>query len=122
MTDPLSPEAVVQRQLEAYNARDLDAWAATYAADARQFEHPATLLASGREAIRARAALRFSEPDLHAKLIQRTVADKVVIDHEIVTRNFEAGIGTVEMVCIYVVENGAIQSASFLFNAPVMRR
>ena len=42
-----SPAAVVQRQLDAYNARDLDALIATYAADARQYEHPATLLAPG---------------------------------------------------------------------------
>lgn len=33
-----SPEVVVQRQLDAYNAKNLDAWLATYAPDARQFE------------------------------------------------------------------------------------
>ena len=39
---PLSPttresERVVQAQLDAYNARDLDAWLATYREDAEQF-------------------------------------------------------------------------------------
>jgi putative hydrolase of HD superfamily len=116
-----SSDAVVQRQLDAYNAHDLDAWIATYAPDAQQFEHPATLLASGVDAIRARAAPRFAEPDLHARLLKRTVADHVVVDHEVVTRNFDAGVGTVEMVCIYVVKGDRIQSASFVFGPTVMR-
>ncbi len=33
-----SPEVVVQRQLDAYNAKDLDAWLSTFAEDAKQFE------------------------------------------------------------------------------------
>jgi hypothetical protein len=47
------PEAVVQRQLDAYNARDLDALLATYASDARQYALPATLLATGHAEIRS---------------------------------------------------------------------
>jgi hypothetical protein len=34
-----APEAVVQRQLDAYNARDIDALLAIYAADAQMFEY-----------------------------------------------------------------------------------
>ena len=112
MNDPHHPAAVVARQLDAYNARDLDAIMATYAEDARQFEHPATLLASGAAEIRARMALRFEEPQLHARLVQRVVMGDVVIDHEVVTRNFPEGVGTVELVAIYEVRNGKIQSAS----------
>ena len=36
----MDPATLVQRQLDAYNARDLDAILATYADDAEQFEHP----------------------------------------------------------------------------------
>jgi hypothetical protein len=54
----LTPEAVVQRQLDSYNSKDLEAWLATYAEDAKQFEHPGKLLASGHAEIRARAAAR----------------------------------------------------------------
>lgn len=56
MTTSITPEQIVQQQLDAYNAHDLDAWLTTYAPDARQFEHPATLLASGHAEIRARGA------------------------------------------------------------------
>lgn len=106
------PAAVIAGQLAAYNARDLDALMATYAADACQYEHPATLLASGAAAIRARMAVRFAEPDLHARLVQRVVMGNVVIDHEMVTRNFPGGLGVVELVAIYEVKDGKIQSAS----------
>ncbi len=114
-----SPEAVVQRQLDAYNAKDLDAWLATYAPDATQYEHPATLLASGHAEIRARMQARFSESNLHARLISRSVMGKLVVDREVVTRNLPAGPGTVELVCIYSVERGLIQSASFASGAPM---
>jgi len=110
MTD--SPEAVVQRQLDAYNARDIDALLAIYAPDARQYEHPGKLLASGAAEMRARMALRFQEPDLHARLLRRVVMGNIVIDHEEVTRNFPEGRGKVDMVAIYEVVEGRIASAS----------
>ena len=112
MTDPQHPSAVVQRQLDAYNARDVDALLATYAADAQQFEHPGKLLASGAAQIRERLALRFQEPNLHARLLQRVVMGNIVIDHELVTRSFPEGSGTVTMVAIYEVVDGKIASAS----------
>ena len=115
-----SPEAVVQRQLDAYNAKDLDAWLATYAPDATQYEHPATLLARGHADIRARMQARFGEPSLHARLISRSVMGKLVVDHEVVTRSFAAGPGTVELVCIYSVERGLIRSASFASGVPML--
>ena len=110
MTAPTSPEAVVQRQLDAYNARDLDALVATYAPDARQYVHPATLVATGHDAIRARLAPRLQEPNLHARLIQRLVMDTLVIDYEEVRRDFPEGPGTVELMAIYDVADGRIQS------------
>ena len=107
-----SPAAVVQRQLDAYNARDIDALLATYAADARQYEHPGTLLATGADQIRQRMVQRFLESNLHARLVQRAVMGNLVIDHEVVTRTFPEGSGTVEMVCIYEVREGMIRTAS----------
>lgn len=110
----LSPEEVVQQQLDAYNAHDLDAWLATYAADACQYQHPATLLARGHAEIRQWAIARFAEPDLHARLLRRQVLGQVVIDHEMVRRNFAEGPGYIELLCLYTVEEGKISSASFV--------
>ena len=107
-----SPAAVVQRQLDAYNRRDLDALLATYSAQARQYEFPAVLAATGTDQIRARMGVRFQEPDLYARLVQRAVMGNIVIDQEIVTRNFADGIGTVDVVAIYEIVDGQIASAT----------
>ncbi|MGF6245039.1 MULTISPECIES: nuclear transport factor 2 family protein [Paraburkholderia] len=108
---PLSPEAVVQRQLDAYNARDLDALIATYADDAQLFEHPATLLASGAAAVRERMAARLQEPNLHAALLNRMVMGNRIVDHERVTRTFPEGPGQIDMLMIYEVEAERIARA-----------
>ena len=112
MTEAHDPAAVVQRQLDAYNARDLDAIVAVYAPDAQQFEHPGKLAASGADQIRQRMAQRFQELDLYAHLLQRVVMGNLVIDQELVTRNFAEGVGTVDVVAIYEVAGGRICSAT----------
>jgi hypothetical protein len=113
-TTATSAEACVQRQLDAYNARDLDAIMATYAEGARQFEQPATLLAAGAASIRERFEARFVEPNLHAELLQRIVMGRFVVDHERVTRTFPEGTGTIELLATYEVLDGKIINAWFL--------
>jgi hypothetical protein len=114
MNDTASPEEVVQRQLDAYNAHDVEAWLATYVENGQQFEHPAKLLASGSAQLRERIIARFQEPDLHARLIKRIVMDHTVVDHEEVTRTFSDGPGKIELVAIYEVRNGRIATAWFI--------
>lgn len=116
-----TPETVVQRQLDAYNARDVDALLAIYADDAQLFEHPATLLARGSAALRERFQARFQEPDLHALLLQRMVMGNIVIDHERVTRNFPEGRGEIELVMIYEVAHDRITRAWTIAGAKTLR-
>lgn len=104
----MDPAAVIQRQLDAYNAHDLEALVATYAEDAQLLEHPDKLLAAGRAAVRERFSLRLREPNLHARLVHRTVCGTYVIDHEVVTRTFPEGPGTIELVMIYEVRGAHI--------------
>jgi len=105
---PSNPEAIVQAQLEAYNAHDIDAFMATYADDAQLFEHPAKLLAAGSAQLRERYTARFEEPNLHAIVTKRIVMGSLVIDHERVTRTFPEGPGTLEAVAIYEIQGGKI--------------
>jgi hypothetical protein len=116
----LDPAKVVQRQLDAYNARNLDALLATYAEDAEQFAHPNQLIASGHAQMRERFALRFAEPNLHARLLNRIAMGNTVIDHELITRTFPEGPGTLEIVAIYEVQNGKISKASFITGAKAL--
>jgi hypothetical protein len=111
------PASVVQRQLDAYNARDIEGLLATYAQDAEQYALHGGLLARGHGDLRPRFAERFAEPDLHALLLHRAVVGKVVVDHELITRNFPEGRGTLEMLCLYEVEGGLIRKATFATGA-----
>jgi len=113
-----SPLSIVQAQLDAYNAKDIDALLLTYATDAEQYQLHGAMLASGHEQIRARFLIRFAEPDLHAALVSRTIMENVVIDHEVVTRNFPEGVGSVEILCVYEIADGRIQKASFAVGKP----
>jgi putative hydrolase of HD superfamily len=110
-----SSEAVVQAQLEAYNARDLDAWLNTYGEDAEQFLLHTGELAKGHEAIRKRMADRFKDAHLHAQLNHRIVMENIVVDHEFVTRSGPAGLEKVEMICVYEVKAEKIIKATFAF-------
>jgi len=105
MKESSDPSSVIQRQLDAYNARDVDA---------QQFEHPAKLLASGTTELRERFAARFKEPNLHAQLLNRTVMGHIVIDHEEVTRTFPEGPGKIQLIAIYEVQAGKIAKAWFM--------
>ncbi len=106
-----TPAEIIQRQLEAYNARELEALLRIYADEAELYEFPATLLARGTAALRERFAQRFREPNLHAALLHRIVAGDTVIDHERVSRTFPEGPGTVELTMIYQVKDGRIARA-----------
>jgi len=114
------PEAIVQAQLEAYNARDLNAFLATYAENAELFEHPSKLLASGMAQLRERYAARFADPILHALVLKRIVMGNIVIDQERVRRMFPAGPGTLDAVAMYEVQGQRITRVWFIFGAPVL--
>ena len=117
MTHVTTPESVVQRQLDAYNARDIDALMATYADEIELYEHPAKLLASGAAQVRERQAVRLGEANLHAKLIQRMVMGNMVIDQEVVTRTFPEGTGRIELIATYLVQENRIAKAWFIVGA-----
>ncbi|ANS42731.1 nuclear transport factor 2 family protein [Serratia inhibens] len=109
----LRPEEVVQQQLDAYNARDIDAFMAYWAEDAQYYEHPDTLLASGKAEIRERHIARFREPSLYGERVKRMALGSMVIDQEVVTRNFPQGRGKMDVIAIYEVEQGKILKAWF---------
>lgn len=114
------PDGIVEAQLAAYNARNLDAFLATYTDDAQLFEHPSKLLASGVAQLRERYAARFSEPNLHAAVTKRIVMGNLVIDHETVTRTFPEGTGTQEAIAMYEVQGTRITRVWFIFGAKTL--
>jgi hypothetical protein len=81
MTLSFDPEAIAQRQLDAYNDRDLARFVQEYTEDVQVFRLPDPKPAIvGREALAAHYRdNRFNLPDLHAELVKRMVFGNKVI-------------------------------------------
>jgi len=103
---------VVQRQLDAYNAQDLDAMLDCYAPDCVIANLNGTVTETSREALRARYAKTFSDfPENRARLVNRINVGSMVIDHEDVSRG--PGKDHFEVIAIYTVKNGQIARVDF---------
>jgi hypothetical protein len=111
----MTPVEIVQRQLDAYNARDLAAFVALYSDDIRIYRMPATEPAiSGKAALAAfYSSKRFNVAELHAELLGRIATGNKVVDHERIRGIAE---GLVEAVAVYQV--GAAQIEQVWFYAP----
>jgi len=100
--------AVVERQLAAYNARDMDAFAPCFSEDVEVWRPPAAEPAlRGMAAFRAfYAAERFSKPGLRAEILGRIVMGTKVFDHERIHGVREAPF---ETTVVYEIEGGIIR-------------
>ncbi len=107
-----SPEAIVQKQVEAYNRHDLDAFLATYSPDIKLYDFPGKETLSGLEAMRKSYGKLFAaNPDLKANILTRIVQGDTVIDQEEVTAK---GRRLILGVAIYRVKEGKIASVWFV--------
>ncbi len=106
-----TPADLAQRQLNAYNFRNIDAFLEPYAEDVEVYNYPDKLLFKGKEAMRKNYSQIFENtPNLHCELLGRIVQGNIVIDQERV--QFRDKI--VEAVAIYHVENGKIKKVYFI--------
>lgn len=108
-----SPYEVVDRQLEAYNRGDIDAFVGCYATNAEVLHADGTLLASGQDEIRAHYGVLFAKsPELHAVIKNRMQVGNAVIDEEYVTGFVADGVvSEVRALVAYRVSNGVIIDA-----------
>lgn len=111
---PQSPTSVVQRQVEAYNARDIEAFLSFYAEDAVLARHPGgEVIATGREEMREIYGKLFAEsPELDCNVVKRIALGDMVVDHELVRGH--RGRSVVYAVAIYEVKGGLIRRVWFL--------
>jgi hypothetical protein len=115
MNPPLAPDTPagpVQRQLDAYNAHDLDRFLAEYTDDVRVYRPPSAVpVLSGKAAFGEHYAKhRFNLPGLHARLVDRIVCGNIVVDHEDVS-----GVGDkhIAAVAVYEVVGDRIRTVWF---------
>ncbi len=109
-----NPEYVVEKQVQAYNARDIDLFLSYYAEDAVIIRHPeGEVVARGLDAMEETYAGMFEKsPDLHCRILQRIVTGSMVVDRELVTGIAERP--DIRAVAAYTVEDGLISRVLFL--------
>jgi imidazolonepropionase-like amidohydrolase len=106
-----TPAALAQRQLNAYNLRNIDAFLEPYADDVEIYNYPDELRFKGKETMRKGYAKMFENtPNLHCELLGRIVQGNVVIDKERV----QFGDKIMEAVAIYHIENDKIKRVYFI--------
>jgi hypothetical protein len=108
------PVQIVQAQVDAYNAHDLDAFAACYADDAT-----VTDLSGKRPVIHGSATLKTTYSFLskapkafHVDIVQRSSSGPIVVDHERLI-GLPPEKGQPEAFAVYEVRNGKIQNVWF---------
>lgn len=112
----MHPEDIAQRQLDAYNAKDLDRFVEQYADDVVEYRPPAVEpFLQGKDAFRAYyGTQRFVLPGLHARVVSRMVVGNKVIDHERIAGIRETD---VEGIAVYEVQAGKIRRVWFFADA-----
>ena len=107
----VSPEGIVQQQLDAYNARNINGFAATYSDDVKLYNFPNELVSEGIEALRESYGGFFkATPDLNCKITKRIVRGNKVIDEEMLTMNGQKFVA----VAVYEVVDGKIAKVTFI--------
>lgn len=109
-------ETIVQRQLNAYNSRNIEDFCSCFADDIEVFDFPETTpRLSGKEAFRILYKKMFeNSPTLNAVVEKRIVFDNKVIDHEKVTGR--QGSSYKEVIAIYEIEERIIKKVYFIQN------
>ncbi len=106
-----TPEDLAQRQLNAYNVRNIDAFLEPYADDVEVYQYPNTLQYKGKETMRKNYSMMFENtPNLHCELVSRIAQGNIVIDKERV----RFGERIIEAVAIYHIENNKIKKVFFI--------
>ncbi len=105
------PEKIVQEQLDAYNTRNIDAFADTYADGIKVYKFPDTFLYEGKEKLKEQYKGFFAKtPDLHCEIKNRIIMGNKVIDEEYLTINGQ----NQSAIAIYEVTDGKISKVTFL--------
>jgi imidazolonepropionase-like amidohydrolase len=109
---PVTPQFLVDQQLAAYNARDIDAFLIPYSDSVQLYEYPGKLIGKGKTEMRKVYTDLFKQVlQLHCELENRIVHGNVIIDYESVT-----GFGPkpLRAIAIYTIAKGKIQKVEFI--------
>jgi hypothetical protein len=104
--------SIAQKQLDAYNAQDVNAMVSFYAPDCVVFTPDGTITERSRAEIHARYTMAFKIfPQNKANLKNRIAVGDTVVDHEHVVR--APGGEEFEIIAIYSFKDGLISRVNF---------
>ncbi|GAA4097869.1 nuclear transport factor 2 family protein [Nonomuraea soli] len=101
---------LAQRQLDAYNAHDLEAFVACYAEDVVVLAGD-QVQGKGHDYLRERYTPQFTARSCRADLLNRVEQGEWVVDHE---HAFGTARGEVKLLVAYHVAEGAIDRVIFM--------
>ncbi len=106
-----TPEETVQANLDAYNAKDIAAFTASYSTEAKFCKIDGTVLLADREAIAAFHQKFFvGNPGAHCQILQHVVMGPFVVDHQQITVE---GRPPMNVMLVSEVRDGLIVRASY---------
>jgi len=105
----LTPEEIVQKQLDTYNARDINGFMSVMSSEVVliNYEDQEVLAKGWNEVRKIYTDLFKNSPKLHSDLTDRIVLGNKVIDHETITGRL-GNSDPIELVVIYEVKNDKI--------------
>jgi len=111
----MTPEEVVQKQLETYNNRDIDGFMSVIDTNITMHDFATgQLTLEGYDACKKVYSDLFkASPKLRSKILTRTIFDNKVIDHEYITGR-KGSDTPIELVLIYEVHQEKITKISVL--------
>ena len=104
------PELIVQEQLKAYNARNIEAFLATYSDQIKIYDYSGKLIIHGKDQMRIVYADYFKHTDLRCDIEERMIINNKVAYKEKVTR----GSVVIYTVAIYEILDGKIHKVIFV--------
>lgn len=107
----MASHELVQRQVDAYNAHDVDAFLRCYGEDVVVRHGDGRVLMNDKDAMRAAYTQLFSQsPDLRAEIVNRLEVGPWVVDEEVVT----TGSREMRALVAYEVRDELIRTAVML--------
>jgi len=114
----MTPEEIVQQQVNAYNSRNIDAFVACHHPDVElfNFSENTPFIVGTTKVHTVYQDIFNNSPNLHTEILHRIVLGNRVIDHERITGR--KGVDVLEMVAIYEIADGLIRKAHFMKKNP----
>lgn len=107
-----SPLDLVERQLKAYNAKNIDAFLEPYADDVELYMFPDKMVSKGKDAMRKDYEGMFKNiANLHCDIVGRIVQGNIIIDKESISG---MGKNKFEATAIYHIEKNKIKKVYFI--------